>query len=96
MHALPRHPSEIKARRVGDNPQAAIRLAIRGEQDSEKFYRQCAERCQKGAARQMFEKLADREHQHEIALREELGEVRGDFAWRSLEGAAPVEEDFWA
>jgi len=95
MRPLPVSLSEVRGRARGDNPEAVLRLAIRAEKHSEKFYGQCSRLCRGPAARRLFEQMAEQEARHAAALREELGELRGEFAWRSLEGTPPAEEDFW-
>ena len=80
----------------GDTPEASLRLALQAEKDSESFYRRCAARCRKAAARKLFEGLAEQESRHARLLQDELVLLGGGFAWRSLEGTPPAEEDFWA
>ncbi len=79
-----------------DTPEASLRLALQAEKDSETFYRRCAERCRKAAARKLFERLVEQESRHAQLLQDELVLLGGGFAWRSLEGAPPAEGDFWA
>ena len=79
-----------------DTPEASLRLALQAEKDSETFYRRCAERCRKAAARKLFERLVEQESRHARLLEDELVLLGGGFAWRSLEGTPPAEGDFWA
>ncbi len=78
-----------------DTPEASLRLALQAEKDSESFYRLCAARCRKAAARKLFEGLAGQESRHARLLQDELALLGGGFAWRSLEGTPPAEEDLW-
>ena len=78
-----------------DTPEASLRLALQAEKDSESFYRRCAARCRAGAARKLFEMLVEQESRHARLLQDELVQL-GGFAWRSLEGRPPAEDDFWA
>jgi rubrerythrin len=79
-----------------DTPEASLRLALQAEKDSESFYRRCAARCRKVAARKLFETLVEQESRHARLLQDELVLLGGGFAWRSLEGTPPAEDDFWA
>jgi rubrerythrin len=79
-----------------DTPEASLRLALQAEKDSESFYRRCASRCRKAAARKLFESLVEQESRHARLLQDELVLLGGGFAWRSLEGTPPAEDDFWA
>ena len=79
----------------GDSPQAVLRQAIRSEKEAEALYRACAARCKRAAPKRMFERLAGQEAGHAVALEAELRTLSGAFAWSSIEGAVPEEEDFW-
>jgi rubrerythrin len=74
---------------------AALRLAVENERQAERLYRQCAARCRGKIARQLFRSLADQETRHAQWLGEELRLLDGAPAWGSIEGQAPVEQDFW-
>ena len=93
---IPPSLSEVRGTADGSNPEAAVRLAIRAEQESEALYKRCAERCSGEAIRQLFTRMAEQESRHATALKDELGELRGEFSWRSIEGTPPAEEHFWA
>jgi len=95
-HRPPASLSEVEGLPEGDAPDASVRLAIRAEKESEKFYRRCAARCRKPAARSLFRGLAEQESRHARVLQDELVLLSGGFAWRSLEGTPPPEDGFWA
>jgi rubrerythrin len=96
LRRTPISRAEVAGFPEGDTPEASLRLALKAEKDSETFYRRCAARCRKAAARKLFEALAGQESRHARLLQDELVLLGGGFAWRSLEGAPPPEEDFWA
>jgi rubrerythrin len=87
--------SEVAGAGSGDTPVAALQWAIRSEEEAQRFYRLCAKRSRRAAVRRLFERLADQERRHALTLTEELTMLRGAFAWSSIEGNPPVEEDFW-
>ena len=95
-HRLPAALSEVEGLPEDDSPEASVRLAIRAEKNSEKFYSNCAARCRKPDARNLFNGLAAQESRHARLLQEELVLLGGGFAWRSLEGTPPPEDNFWA
>ena len=95
-HRPPASLSEVEGLPEGESPEASVRLAVHAEKDSEKFYRRCAARCRKADARSLFNGLAAQESRHARLLQEELVLLGGGFAWRSLEGTPPPEDNFWA
>jgi rubrerythrin len=112
LHRAPISRAEVAGFPEGDTPEASLRLALRAEKDSESFYRRCAARCRKAAhstrlraalsdgrraaARKLFEWLVEQESRHARLIQDELLLLGGGFAWRSLEGTPPPEDDFWA
>jgi rubrerythrin len=95
LRRTPISRAEVAGFPDGDTPEASLRLALKAEKDSESFYRRCAARCRKAAARKLFDGLAEQEVRHARLLQDELVLLGGSFAWRSLEGTPPPEEDFW-
>jgi rubrerythrin len=95
LRRTPISRAEVAGFPEGDTPEASLRLALRAEKDSGGFYRRCAARCRKAAARKLFEGLVEQESRHARLLQDELVLLGGGFAWRSLEGTPPPEEDFW-
>jgi len=89
------HLAEADEAPIGALPADVLRLAVSNERSAESFYRLCASRCRRAAARKLFQQLAEREVRHRELLEDELNELTGVFAWRSLEDAPPVEKDFW-
>jgi rubrerythrin len=96
LRRTPISRAEVAGFPDGDTPEASLNLAFRAEKDSESFYRRCAARCRKAAARKLFEWLAEQESRHARLVQDELVLLGGSFAWRSLEGTPPAEDDFWA
>lgn len=96
LRRTPVSRAEVAGFPEGDTLEASLKLALRAEKDSESFYRRCSKRCRKAAARKLFDWLAEQEARHARLIQDELVLVGGSFAWRSLEGTPPAEEDFWA
>jgi rubrerythrin len=96
LRRTPVSRAEVAGFPAGDTPEASLKLALKAEKDSESFYKRCAKRCRKPAARKLFEGLVEQESRHAHLIQDELTLVGGGFAWRSLEGTPPPEDDFWA
>ncbi len=78
-----------------DSVEAAVRFALADERRAAKFYRACAGRCRSAATQRVFEQLADQEEHHGEVLSAELAMMGASYAWSSIEGAPPLEGDFW-
>ena len=96
LRRTPISRAEVTGFPAGDTSEASLRLALKAEKNSKTFYRHCAVRCRKAATRKLFEGLIEQESRHARLVQDELVLLGGSFAWRSLEGTPPAEDDFWA
>ncbi len=79
--------SEVKDFLEGEySHEAALELAIRSEEEAEKFYTEAAKKSEDPNGRFMFEYLANFERGHKILLQNELNALRNNPHWFDEEG----------